>query len=191
MRSPVTQGQTEPLPPCHKARNTVNLKQAPWSITRSRWGDWRDEGLICRYEMSGKPGKKDFIHIPVVTGECPTMYKAARGRLKVLSGFKEASDYLETKNKNSSEILVTTEIDWSWTRILEHFAGVITNHGTPVSRAAEVLGLMNKLGVLGTQKATETLHSGTQAYIVCDGNEALVYLVREKLEEQRSVLALH
>ena len=133
--------------------------------------------------MSGKPGNKDFILIPVATGDCPTMHKAARGRLKVLLGFKEASDYPETKNKNSSEILVTAEIDWSWTRILEHFAGVITNHGTRVSRAAEVLGLMNKPGVLGVQKATKILHSGTQAHIVCDGNEASVYLVREKLQQ--------
>ena len=119
------------------------------------------------------------------------MHKTALGSLRVLSNYKLADKYLETKNKNSSEILVTTEIDWSWTRILEHFAGVITNRGTRVSRAAEVIGLMNKPGVLGTQKATEVLHSGIQAHIVCDGNEALVYLVHENLEEQRSVLALH
>ena len=130
--------------------------------------------------MSGKPGNKDFIPVPVVTGECPTMHKAARGRLKILSGFKEASDYLETRNKNSSEILVTTEIDWSWTRILQHFVGVITNKGTRVSRAAEVLVIMDKPGVLGTKNATEVLHSGSEAQIVCWGNEASVYLVDEK-----------
>lgn len=141
--------------------------------------------------MSGKPGKKDFIPVPVVTGQCPTKYKAARGKLKVFLGFKEANNYLETKNRNSSEILVTTEIDWSWTRILEHFVGVITDRGTRVSRAAEVLVIMNKPGVLGTRKATEVLHSGIQAHIVCDGNEASVYLVHESLEEQGSVLALH
>ena len=134
--------------------------------------------------MSENPGNKDFISVPVVTGECPTMYKAARGKLNVFLGFKEASHYLESKNKNSSEILVTAEIDWSWTRILEHFSGVITNHGTRVSRAAEVLGLMNKPGVLGTRNATEMLHSGTQVRIVCDSNDALVYPVREKLQQQ-------
>ncbi len=119
------------------------------------------------------------------------MHKTALGSLRVLSNHKLADKYLETKIKNSSEIFITTEIDWSWTRILEHFAGVITNRGTRVSRAAEVLGLMNKPGVLGTQKATEVLHSGIQAHIVCVGNEALVYLVHENLEEQGSVLALH
>jgi len=139
---------------------------------------------MYRHEMSGKPGNKDFILIAVATGECPTMHKAALGSLRVLSDFELARTYVETNRGNSLEILVTTEIDWSWTRILEHFAGVITNHGTRVSRAAEVLGLMNKPGVLGTQKATEILHSGTQAHIVCDGNEASVYLVHEKLQQQ-------
>jgi len=141
--------------------------------------------------MSGKPGNKDLIPVPVVTGECPTMHKAARGMIRILSGFKEANNYLETRNKNSSEILVTTEIDWSWTRILEHFLGVITDRGTRVSRAAEVLVIMNKPGVLGTKNATEMLHSGTRAHIVCNGNEGSVYLLHERPEAQRSVLALH
>jgi len=142
-------------------------------------------------KMNRRLVKKDPTAIPLLTGECPTMHKTAFGSLRVLSNYKLADKYLETKIKNSSEILVTTEIDWSWTRILEHFAGVITNRGTRVSLAAEVLGLMNKPGVLGTQKATEVLHSGIQAHIVCDGNEALVYLVHENLQEQGSVLALH
>jgi len=142
-------------------------------------------------KMNRRSAKKDPTTIPVLTGECPTMHKTALGSLRVLSNHKLADKYLETRNKNSSEILVTTEIDWSWTRILEHFVGVITNRGTRVSRAAEVIGLMNKPGVLGTRKATEVLHSGIQAHIVCDGNEASVYLVHESLEEQGSVLALH
>jgi hypothetical protein len=84
MRSSVTQGQL----PCQETRIEVNVKQARWPITRSRWGRWRDEPLMCGYEMSGKPGNRDLVPVPVVTGECPTMYKAVRGRLKVLSGFK-------------------------------------------------------------------------------------------------------
>lgn len=65
-------------------------------------------------------------------------------------------------------------------RILQHFVGVITNKGTRVSRAAEVLVIMDKPGVLGTKNATELLHSGSEAQIVCWGNEASVYLVDEK-----------
>jgi pyruvate,water dikinase len=131
-------------------------------------------------KTSRQSGKKDLSNIPLLTGECPTMNKVAFGRLQVFLDFKQANHYLETVNQGSSKILVTTEIDWSWTRILEHFQGVITNQGTRVSRAAEVLTLMNKPAVLGTKRATEILRSGTQAHIVCDGNVALVYLVGEK-----------
>lgn len=127
-----------------------------------------------------RSGRKDLVNIPVLTGECPTMNKAAFGKLEVLLDFKQANNYLETINEGSSKILVTAGIDWSWTRILEHFEGVITNQGTRVSRAAEVIAMMGKPGVLGTKKATEILHSGTQAQIVCDGNEALVYFVHER-----------
>ena len=124
-----------------------------------------------------RPEREDFINIPVLTGECPTMNRAAYGKLEILLGFEQANNYLETINEGSSKILVTAEIDWSWTRILGHFEGVITNQGTRVSRAAEVIGMMGKPGVLGTKKATEILHSGAQAQIVCDGNKALIYLV--------------
>jgi len=123
--------------------------------------------------------KKDLITIPYLTGECPTMNKVAFGRLEVFLDFKQANNYLETIKQSSSKILVTAEIDWSWTRILERFAGVITNQGTRVSRAAEVLTLMNKPAVLGTKRATEILRSGAQAHIVCDGNVASVYLIGE------------
>jgi phosphoenolpyruvate synthase/pyruvate phosphate dikinase len=127
-----------------------------------------------------KSRKKDLIYVPMLAGECPTMHKAALGTVENLVDFKQASNYLETIHEGSPKILVTTEIDWSWTRILEHFVGVITNQGTRVSRAAEVLGIMDRPGALGTKKATEILHSGTRAQIVCDGNEALVYLVQER-----------
>ncbi len=118
--------------------------------------------------------------IPVLTGECPAMDKAAFGKLEILSDFSHAQNYLERLDRDAAKILVTAEIDWSWTRILEHFVGVITDQGTRVSRAAEVLTLMDKPGVLGTKKATEILHSGARAEIVCHGNEALVYLVHEE-----------
>jgi phosphoenolpyruvate synthase/pyruvate phosphate dikinase len=124
-------------------------------------------------------GEKALANTPLLTGECPTMHKVAFGRLEVFLGFKQANHYLETAHQGASKILVTPEIDWSWTRILEYFEGVITDQGTRVSRAAEVLTLMNKPGVLGAKTATEILNSGTQAHIVCHGNVALVYLIGE------------
>jgi phosphoenolpyruvate synthase/pyruvate phosphate dikinase len=135
---------------------------------------------MARQKSHGKSPKMDVANNPALTGECPTMYKAGFGTLQILSEFKEANKYVETMCERSPRILVTTEIDWSWTRILQHFVGVITNKGTRVSRAAEVLVIMDKPGVLGTKNATEVLHSGSEAQIVCWGNEASVYLVDEK-----------
>ena len=119
-------------------------------------------------------GKPELIPIPEITGECPFMHRAIRGTVRVLPGFKEASDYIETAPERSAEILVTREIDWSWTRILERFSGVITDHGTRVSRAAEVLVIMDKPGVLGAKRAMQILESGIEVQIACDGNQATV-----------------
>ncbi|UCE34201.1 MAG: hypothetical protein JSV55_05715 [Deltaproteobacteria bacterium] len=121
--------------------------------------------------------KMELIPIPEITGECPTMHGATRGAVRVLVDFKEASGYIEATLPSSAEILVTREIDWSWTRILERFSGVITDHGTRVSRAAEVLVIMDKPGVLGTKKATQLLESGTEVQVICSGNVARVYCI--------------
>jgi phosphoenolpyruvate synthase/pyruvate phosphate dikinase len=121
--------------------------------------------------------KMELTPIPEIAGECPTMNRAARGTVRVLVDFKEASGYVEAARQPSAEILVTREIDWSWTRILERFSGVITDHGTRVSRGAEVLVIMDKPGVLGTKKATQLLESGTEVQVICSGNEARVYCI--------------
>jgi len=126
----------------------------------------------------GKNKKKmELIPIPEIAGECPTMHRTTRGTVRVLVDFKEAYRYVETAIEPSAEILVTREIDWSWTRILEQFSGVITDHGTRVSRAAEVLVIMDKPGVLGAKRATQLLDSGIEVQIVCYGNQARVYCV--------------
>jgi phosphoenolpyruvate synthase/pyruvate phosphate dikinase len=123
----------------------------------------------------GKPRIGDLLF----TGECPTMHKAAFGEASILLDFKQANDYLDVKGKASSKILVTPEIDWSWTRILAHFDGVITDKGTRISRAAEVLMIMLKPGALGAAKATKILESGTKIHILCNENKALVYRVHD------------
>ncbi len=132
--------------------------------------------------MIGKSERKDSILVPAISGDCPTMYAAALGQLRLLPDFESARTYIETSTRTQPEILVTTEIDWSWTRVLEHFNGVITDRGTRVSRAAEVMVIMNKPGVLGTKRGTKVLQPGSLVQIVCNGNEAMVYLVQKKLE---------
>ena len=118
-----------------------------------------------------------LIPIPEIHGECPTMHRATRGTVRVLADFKEACRYVEIAPAPATEILVTREIDWSWTRILERFYGVITDHGTRVSRAAEVLVIMDKPGMLGAKRATQLLDSGIEVQVICNGNQARVYHV--------------
>jgi phosphoenolpyruvate synthase/pyruvate phosphate dikinase len=132
-------------------------------------------GLVIGCEKYRKT--VELIPIPEIGGECPTMHRATRGTVRVLADFKEASDYVATARQPSAEILVTQEVDWSWTHILERFSGVITDHGTRVSRAAEVLVIMGKPGVLGVKRATQMLESGTEVQIVCNGNKASIYFV--------------
>jgi phosphoenolpyruvate synthase/pyruvate phosphate dikinase len=105
------------------------------------------------------------------------MRKTAVGTLVVLPDYDRAARYLESAPSPAPGILVTREIDWSWTRIMEHFAGVITDRGTRVSRAAELITIMGKPGVLGTEEATQILPAGTHARIICEGNRAAVYLL--------------
>ena len=122
-------------------------------------------------------GQKKLRNIPQLTGECPTMQKAAYGIVWVLEDYEKAGSFVENMERDSPWILVTREFDWSWTRILENFAGVISDDGTRVSRASEVLGMMGKPGVLGTGNATEILRSGARALILCEGSKGYVYLV--------------
>ncbi|MBW2311173.1 MAG: hypothetical protein JRF35_08875 [Deltaproteobacteria bacterium] len=120
----------------------------------------------------------DFLESPLLTGECPNMHKAAIGEAAVLLEFAQASAYLTTMGKGPPRILVTREIDWSWTRIAERFVGVITDRGTRISRGSEVLMIMDKPVVLGTKTATEVLRAGDKVHIVCIGNKAFVHWIR-------------
>jgi phosphohistidine swiveling domain-containing protein len=106
------------------------------------------------------------------------MHKKVVGTLRILLNHDEATRYVETHLPDSPRILVTKEIDWTWTKILEPFEGVIADKGTRVSRGSEVLGIMGKPGVLGADDATSICRSGDRAEIVCRGNQALVYLLK-------------
>jgi phosphoenolpyruvate synthase/pyruvate phosphate dikinase len=123
----------------------------------------------------GKPTMIDSLESPILTGECPSMHKAALGEATVLLGFAQASAYLTTMEKGPPRILITKEIDWSWARIVERFEGVIADRGTRISRGSEVLMIMDKPGVLGAKTATELLRSGGKVHIVCSGNKACAY----------------
>ncbi|MFX0123062.1 MAG: PEP-utilizing enzyme [Candidatus Hodarchaeota archaeon] len=70
-------------------------------------------------------------------------------------------------------ILVCPRIDWSWSDIVNEVAGVVTDHGTRVSRGSEVSGIVQVPAVLGTKTATKQISEGDFIEIFCEGNEAI------------------
>ena len=112
----------------------------------------------------------------ILTGECHNMEKTTTGVVYVWETFEKANKNLENLGDDVDKILVTEYIDWTWTHVLEHFQGVVTDHGTRVSRAAEVIALMMLAGALGTRDATKILKTGQKVKIICTGNDAKVFL---------------
>ncbi|UCG90068.1 MAG: hypothetical protein JSU57_06290 [Candidatus Heimdallarchaeota archaeon] len=70
-------------------------------------------------------------------------------------------------------ILVCPRIDWSWSDIVNEVAGVVTDHGTRVSRGSEVSGIVQVPAVLGTKTATHQIQEGDVIEIFCEGMEAI------------------
>ncbi len=70
-------------------------------------------------------------------------------------------------------ILVCPNLDWSWSDIANVVAGVVTDHGTRVSRGSEVSGIVQVPAILGTRVATQQISEGDFIEIVCEGTEAL------------------
>ncbi|MFX1285732.1 MAG: PEP-utilizing enzyme [Promethearchaeota archaeon] len=70
-------------------------------------------------------------------------------------------------------ILVCPMIDWSWSDVVNKVAGVVTDHGTRVSRGSEVSGIVQVPAVLGTKIATQQIKEGNFIQIFCEGMEAI------------------
>ena len=80
---------------------------------------------------------------------------------------------LENFQDQTPRILISPLIDWSWSDIVNKVAGVVTDHGTRVSRGSEVSGIVQVAAVLGTRDATTKIRNGDYVQIICEGNEAL------------------
>ena len=57
-------------------------------------------------------------------------------------------------------------LDWSWSDIANNVAGVVTDHGTRVSRGSEVSGIVQVAAVLGTRDATAKIKDGDFVKII-------------------------
>jgi phosphohistidine swiveling domain-containing protein len=100
-----------------------------------------------------------------------------------------ARSLIEHFRDQTPRILVSPLIDWSWSDIVNNVAGVVTDHGTRVSRGSEVSGIVQVAAVLGTRHATTRIKDGDYIQIICEGNEALAKVFdpkKEKLDNTES-----
>jgi len=86
---------------------------------------------------------------------------------------EEARKKIASYSKDIPLVLVCPQLDWSWSDVANEVAGVITDHGTRVSRGSEVSGIVQVPAVLGTRIATSKINEGDFITIACEGMEAL------------------
>ena len=91
-----------------------------------------------------------------------------------------ARDRLATFQEKKIRILVCPELDWSWSDVANNVNGVVTDHGTRVSRGSEVSGIVQVAAVLGTRVATSKIKDGDYIRIICEGNDAVAKVYRKK-----------
>jgi pyruvate,water dikinase len=73
-------------------------------------------------------------------------------------------------------ILVTEMTDPDWVPIIKRAAGIVTNHGGRTCHAAIVSRELGIAAIVGTGKATETLHDGQKVTISCaEGDQGYIY----------------
>ena len=84
-----------------------------------------------------------------------------------------ARDQIFAFKDEKPHILVCPLLDWSWSDVANLVTGVVTDHGTRVSRGSEVSGIVQVPAVLGTKVATQQVNEGDYVEIICQGTEAL------------------
>jgi phosphoenolpyruvate synthase/pyruvate phosphate dikinase len=84
------------------------------------------------------------------------------------------------KQSKTSRIMICPQLDWSWSDVANNVAGVVTDHGTRVSRGSEVSGIVQVAAVLGTRTATSKIRDGDYIKIICEGNDAVAKVYRKK-----------
>ncbi|MHA2347110.1 MAG: PEP-utilizing enzyme [Candidatus Hodarchaeales archaeon] len=94
---------------------------------------------------------------------------------------EEARSKLNSFQSKLSRILVCPLLDWSWSDIANKVSGIVTDHGTRVSRGSEVSGIVQVPAVLGTRVATKEIINGDYIYIICEGNEAKAKVYSRKI----------
>ncbi len=105
-------------------------------------------------------------------GWTPNSSQRSEGYAFISQNPAQARDRIESFLKDIPRILVCPLLDWSWSDIANSVAGVVTDHGTRVSRGSEVSGIVQVAAVLGTRHATTNILDGDYIKIICEGNDA-------------------
>lgn len=92
----------------------------------------------------------------------------------------DARNRMSTFQDGIPHILVCPRIDWSWSDVMNEVAGVVTDHGTRVSRGSEVSGIVQVPAVLGTKVATRQVRDEDFIKIICEGMEAIAKVYSKK-----------
>jgi len=92
---------------------------------------------------------------------------------------EDARTRISAFQTKTPRILVCPRIDWSWSDVVNDVAGVVTDHGTRVSRGSEVSGIVQVPAVLGTKTATRQILEEDFIEIFCEGMEAIAKVYSE------------
>jgi phosphohistidine swiveling domain-containing protein len=109
----------------------------------------------------------------ILKGWAPSTTLRAEGYALIVQSPNEAREKLAQIKNKKKVILVCPSLDWSWSDIANQVAGVITDHGTRVSRGSEVSGIVQVPAVLGTKESTALINNNEFIEIYCDHNEAI------------------
>lgn len=116
----------------------------------------------------------------VLHGWAANSTRRSEGDAFIASNPDEARMKIEGfNNEKTPRILICPQLDWSWSDIANKVAGVVTDHGTRVSRGSEVSGIVQVAAVLGTRVATSKIKNGDFVKIICEGNEALARVYKK------------
>ncbi len=104
----------------------------------------------------------------------------SEGYAFIVQNPEQARERMELFSKDIPRILVCPLLDWSWSDIANKVAGVVTDHGTRVSRGSEVSGIVQVAAVLGTRHATTDILDDDYIKIICEGNDAIAKVYSSK-----------
>jgi phosphoenolpyruvate synthase/pyruvate phosphate dikinase len=124
--------------------------------------------------------ENDFKLIFTLQGWAANSSRRSEGVAFISETPDEARSRLEAFSQSQTpRILVCPQLDWSWSDVANSVQGVVTNHGTRVSRGSEVSGIVQVAAVLGTRIATSKIKDGDYIRIICEGNDAVAKVYRK------------